>query len=397
MIRGAWVALAAAVLMGLAGVVSWIGNDPRLADTYGSFSTYNTSPAGLSQAHAYLAARRSEPNVRRLVREIAGERPPSAATIFRIGAPAAPLEPVSDHELDESEDETDDPKKKGSAEEPPVKPRELDRLIGGDEEAWVRSGGRLVIGFATAYADLEAAPVACGSYRSVFPVDPPLPGPDSPICRSLEGGGMRRFHSLVSTEQGPVIARWPLGAGDVIAFSMPHSFVNEEIDRGQNLELLEGLAGENRIVYFDEMALGIGRQSSMWDLLVVDWRLGPALVLLAAAAVASFWRRAKQGGPAERPDRDVRSEAIDLVQSLGQLYDRSVTRDQALRLYYQALARAVHARTGLSGDALERAVRERARGYDPRPDLKEMSREEFQRKLAILNHAYETVGYANNR
>lgn len=395
MMRGAWLALAVAVLASCTAVVSWVGNDPRLSDTYGAFSTYNTSPSGLSQAYAYLAARRAEPNVRRLVREIAAERAPAAATIFRIGAAAVPLEPVPDREEDESAE--DDPKKEGSPAKPAAKPRALEKLIGGDEEAWVRSGGRLVIGFATAYADLEADPVACGSYRSVFPVDPPLPGPDSPICRSLTGGGMRRFHSLVSTEHGPVLARWPLGAGDVIAFSMPHAFVNGEIDRGRNLELLERLAGENRVVYFDEMALGIGRQSSMWDLLVVDWRLGPAMVLLAAAAVASFWRRAKQAGPPERPDRDVRSEAIDLVQSLGQLYDRSVTRDQALRLYYQALARAVHARTGLSGDALDLAVRERARGYDPRPNLKEMSREEFQRKLAILNHAYETVGYANNR
>lgn len=397
MMRGGWIALIAAALLWFAAVVSWVGNDPRLSDTYGAFSTYNTSPSGLSQAYAYLAARRSRPNVRRLVREIAGERPSADATIFRIGARAVPLEPASDRQQDEGEDASDGPKKKGSATEPAAQPRTLEKLIGGDEEAWVRSGGRLVIGLATAYADLEAEPVACTAYRPVFPVDPPLPGPDSPICRSLKGGGMRRFHSLISTEHGPVLARWPLGAGDVIAFSMPHSFVNGEIDRGRNLELLERLAGENRVVYFDEMALGIGRQSSMWDLLVVDWRLGPAMVLLAAAAVASFWRRAKQGGPAERPDRDVRSEAIDLVQSLGQLYDRSVTREQALRLYYQALARAVHARTGLSGDALDRAVRERVRGYDPRPDLKEMSREEFQRKLAILNHAYETVGYANNR
>jgi hypothetical protein len=207
---------------------------------------------------------------------------------------------------------------------------------------------------------------------------------------------MVRFHSLINNDAGPVLARWPLGAGEVLAFSMPEVLANEYIDRTGNLALLDRLAGRGA-VYFDEMAHGMVRDSSLWAMLIDDWRLGPAMVLLAAAALASFWRRAKPTGPPERSERDERSEAVDLVQSLGQLYDRSVDREEALRLYYQGLVRAVHARTGLSGEALDRLVRQRTEGFDPQPRYKDISREEFRRMLAILNHAYETVGYANTR
>jgi hypothetical protein len=160
--------------------------------------------------------------------------------------------------------------------------------------------------------------------------------------------------------------------------------------------LLERLSG-NGAVYFDETMHGIAQEGSIWELLVEQWRLGPALAILAAAVLAAFWRKSRATGGPERGDRDVRSDAVELVQSLGQLYDRAVDREESLRLYYQALVRAVHARTGLSGDALDRLVRERTRGYDPRPRFQDISREEFQRMLHILNHAYETVGYANTR
>ncbi|HVS29843.1 MAG TPA: DUF4350 domain-containing protein [Thermoanaerobaculia bacterium] len=363
------VLLAVAVLAWLVAIVAWVGNDPQLDQAWGPFSTYNTSPDGMSLAFAYLMARHGAPesspaNVRRLVRDVSREPLPSAATIFKIG------------------------------------PRPDDTrttLLSAGEEGWIRSGGRLVIGLTAPYAGLATRSGDCTPFRSVFPISPPLPEIDSPNCRSLAGAALRRFHSLVINDHGPVVARWPLGTGEVIAFSMPEAISNQFLDRPGNLELLERLAGSGRTVLFDETAHGIAEGSTVWHLLTEDWRLGPAMVLLGGAAVASFWRRAKRVGPPERPERDVRSEAVDLVQSLGQLYDRSVNRGESLRLYYQGLVRAVHERTGLSGEPLERLVRKRTKGYDPRPRSKDVSREEFQRMLAILNQAYETVGYANTR
>jgi hypothetical protein len=360
-LRGA-VLLAIAILAWLAAIVAFVGNDPELDEAYGPFSTYNTSPGGMSQAFAYLGARSG--TVRRLVEDVSREPLPAAATIFKI----APL--------------PDD---------------ERQNLLSAGEEEWIRSGGRLVIGLTAPYGGLATRSDTCTPSRAVFPITPPLPRVDSPHCRSLGGAALQRFHSLVINDHGSVLARWPLGTGEVIAFSMPEALSNQYLDRLGNLELLERLAGTGRTVLFDETAHGIAEQSSVWELLVEDWRLGPAMILLAAAAVALFWRRSKRVGPPERPERDIRSEAVDLVQSLGQLYDRSVDREEALRLYYQGLVRAVHERTRLSGEPLERLVRDRTRGYDPRPKPKDITREEFQRMLAILNQAYETVGYANTR
>jgi hypothetical protein len=145
------------------------------------------------------------------------------------------------------------------------------------------------------------------------------------------------------------------------------------------------------------MIHGIEEETSIWDLLLVDWRLGPALFILGLAACVWFWRRVRPTGEPERDARDTRSEAVDLVQSMGQLYDRALDREESLRVYYQGLLRAVHARTHLTGEALERLVRARTQGYDPAPRFQDITREEFQRMLKILNDAYETVGYANTR
>ncbi len=57
MIRGRWLIVGIAVVAWFVALVSWIGDDPRLAEhAYDAFSSYNTSPGGLSQAYGYLAA-----------------------------------------------------------------------------------------------------------------------------------------------------------------------------------------------------------------------------------------------------------------------------------------------------------------------------------------------------
>ena len=394
MIRGRWLIVGTAIAAFFIAFASWIGDDPRLAGhEYDAFSSYNTSPGGMSQAFGYLAARR--PGVSRLIRSVAFERPPHDAIILRFGSERVPVYV----EKKKDEEKKEPPPKKPGKHEPKEESvfKGVDKMLADDEEAWVRAGGRLLIAPSADFQQLHLEPEKCVALRPVFPIDPPLPRIDVPDCHTMSGAALQRFHSLVNGSGGPVIARWPLGAGDVILFSAPEAFSNEYLGKGGNLALLESFAADRRAVYFDETIHGIEDESTMWDLLVGEWRLGPAISILAIAALFSFWRKTRPTGPPERADRDVRSEAVDLVQSMGQLYDRAVDREESLRLYYQALVRAVHARTGLSGEPLERLVRERTEGYDPRPKFKDISTVEFQRMLKILNHAYETVGYAITR
>jgi hypothetical protein len=368
-----WIAIAAWALAGTA----WMARDPRLAaSAYDLFSTYNTSPAGMSQAYAYLRMRRSDAG--RLLDGIEQQKLSSTATLFRIDPRPGVVEA-----------ENDDEKKEESA------PRESRALLDAVDEAWVRSGGRLVVGLTETHRRATVVSADCGTQRVVFPLSPPVPEIDVPNCRVLGGTELQQYHALVLNDAAPALARAAIGRGEVILFSLPEALANEHLSK--NLELLEWLAGRSRPVYFDETVHGLRRAGTLADLLIAEWRLGPALFLLALAALAHVWRRARRIGAPDPPEPDVRTEAADLVDSVALLYDRAVDHAGALRLYYQSLVRAVHARTGLTGEALERAVRERTAGYDPRPRHDDLSRDEFQRMLKILNRAYETVGYANTR
>ena len=385
--RARWSVVVIAIVATVAALSAWIANDPQLSETgFQPFSAYNTSPAGLSQAFAYLESKHG--GAHRLERDIVREKVPSDAVVLRVGSVVA-TQPVVIERVEK--------KKSGKKTKAKIETRPLINLLSDEDEAWVRGGGRLIIAPSANVADIVLAPHKCSAYHDVYPIDPPLAAPSLDTCHTLGGAGLQRFHTLMTNDDGPVLARWPLGSGEVLLFSLPEAFSNEYLDRGGNLALLERLAGGRRAVYFDETLHGIEEAGSVWDVIVGEWRLGPAIAILAVAAMAAFWRRARPNGAPDRADADVRTEGVDLVQSLGQLYDRAVDRDTSLRLYYQALTRAVHARTGLTGEPLERFVRERTAGYDPRSRFEDITKEEFLRALEILNHAHETVGHATTR
>lgn len=397
MMRKGWLLLALSVVGWFVALGAWIIDDPQLpATAYEPFSSYNTSPGGTSQSFAYLAARQHA-RVTRLEREIVLANPPHNATIFRIGLKRD--EEVSFFPKSEDEDEKKDAKKsKSRKQREKAKTKETFSLLDDADEGFVRHGGRIVVAPAGNLLSLRVEPGKCTAYTQVFPTQPAVPKIDvARDCHVLGGEALQRFHSIVDDESGPVIARWHLGAGDVFLVAIPELFSNEYIGRGGNLAVVEMLAGDKRPLFFDETIHGILAESSIFDLLIDRWHLGPALALLVVAALAAFWRRARATGKPERGDRDVRSDAVDLVRSVGSLYDRAVDREESLRLYYQAFVRVVHARTGLKGEPLDRYVRDRTRGYDPKPHYHDISRDEFQRQLNILNHAYETVGYAESR
>ena len=104
---------------------------------------------------------------------------------------------------------------------------------------------------------------------------------------------------------------------------------------------------------FDEVSHGLVTMGVL-DVLL-EHGLGPAL-LLAVLAGGRVPARAKRLGPAEPEAEDTRSDAVDLVASLAQLYARAITRGEA-RLYGDADTEAVHSATGLSGRPLQERVR----------------------------------------
>jgi len=183
-----------------------------------------------------------------------------------------------------------------------------------------------------------------------------------------------------------VLARERIGNGELLVLSAPELLRNDDLMH--NLALLAALAGDGRPVYFDEVLHGIMRGDGALALMK-EWNLGPFLLMLIAAAILVFWRGGRRVGPAEDDARETRSDAVDLVRSLGALYHEVTSDSEAIALYYAALTRAVAHNSGLRGEALHKRVDELTGNLVPPQGAAKMPRVTFGRQLAAINSGFE--------
>jgi hypothetical protein len=364
-----------------AGALVWLSGDraelaPRV---FPAGSAHNTGPQGATLAFKYLKERgRAKTATLALALEPTAVEPD--AVVFRL-RPGRRL--------------AGDRSTEGPGES---RPQPALELLGSGEEAFVRAGGRLVLALDASHGPLQAQPARRGDVRKVFPL---LPGvralqPDPP--RVLAGRALADAHGLFTLGADALLARIPLGAGDVILMAAPELLENLLLGRADHLALLLGLAGDGRPVYFDERAHGAVDDPGLFSLLA-SWGFGPTLALSALAGALAFWRARSRLGPPEDDHRETRSEAVDLVDSLGRLYDRTLTRDEALLLHAQGFERLVSARTGLKGAEL-RARTQQLLGAPPKPVRKgqrELPPHEFSRRLKTINDAYRRLLHARTR
>lgn len=367
--------LLVAVLAFVVFAVLWIVTDRRAPQrVYARYSSANTSEEGLSLAHGYLSRQRKVAQLTRPLGRITIER---TAVVFRI---AGEFETLFDPE-DLQKGQVGPPRPERRA------------LLTEREDAFVRRGGRFVIAAREGLFDTVAA--GEGVAQKVFPVWPAVR--DLALdgdARAFTGLGPRML-PLFTAGNAVVVARERIGEGEVIVLSAPELLLNRNLAR--NLALLAGLAGDQRPVYFDEVLHGIVSDDGPLALMK-EWNLGAFLLLLALTALVVFWRESRRVGPAEDDFRESRSDAIDLVRSLGALYDDVTTDAEALGLYYDALTRTVAHNSGLRGDALHRRVAELTGGLTPRwkpdptdPKTPKLPRAVFERHLAAINAAFRTI------
>lgn len=376
-----------------AGVVLWRLGAAEPEGAFGPASVYARQPAGLSQAFAYLAARRGDDAVRVLHRRIDAGELPANAVVFQAWNGAAwldeslrraseRLDEAADEDEDGADDEADDEAGDAAGEEsdtaggerPPATP-----FVSAREAEWVREGGRLVVLTDQGYPGLEIVDAAAASRpRKVFPLWPAVEELAPPVLRVLAGPGLDGTHAVFVAGDRPFLVRLPLGRGEVFLLGAPEMLTNAHLDAADHLALLEALAGEGRPVYFDETAHGSDQGAGLFHLLR-GWRLLPALGLLIAAAVVAGWRRSRRLGPAEDPHRELRTESVDMVDSLARLYTRALRRRDLLALYRREVADAV-ARHG-GGAALPEPLPE------PLPDGPgDVDDTAFRHQLEALNH-----------
>lgn len=364
--------LVLAILLFAAAGLLWIVSDRRAAQrVYDEYSTPNESKRGLSLAFAYLGKTR---RVRMLTTPFGREPLEPDAVVFRL---ARELPLLFDPE------ELDD-KMVG-----PPKPKQQP-LLTDEEEAFVRRGGRFIVA-----ADEGARPVsllAPQSARKVFPIWPGATMKvDDYACQCAAGFDSLppRMHAIFVSGKHTIMGRERIGAGELILLSEPGVFANERLRN--HLPLLEALAGEKRPVYFDEVLHGIVRGDGPLAMMQ-EWNLGPFLLMLLGTTALLFWRNSRRIGPADDDHRETRSDAVDLVRSLGALY-RDVTNDAAaIALYHDSLKRTVALTTGLRGELLEKRIRELTGGIEPPDANAKIHSAEFRRQLHAINDAFLKIG-----
>ncbi len=396
--RGTWLLLAA-VAAYLLGVVVWVRYDRRsIREVFDPGSVFNTGDKGLSLAYGYLRAKGAGRDAAATLHRRADPQSlPRHGVLFRVRPTVVPfLLPEREEDEKEKTDGKDEKDERG-AEEKAKEKKEQDKratpLLTEGEEAWVRAGGRLVLGLDRFYGPLWVEEVDKKkklAVRKVFPLWPGLADLQPDERMVLGGPALAGAHAVVLDGEAPIVVRIPLGAGEVFLLSCPEILQNGLLGKGHHLALLEALAGvaAGRPVRFDERAHGLGDASGVAETLG-DWGFGPLLLLAMLGAAATVWRAGVRIGPPDRDDRESRSEAVELLDSLADLYDRALDQADALRLYRESFVQTVAAETGLRGPALEaRAQQLLAAAGGSEPAANDLSRGRFDRVLATLNQAF---------
>jgi hypothetical protein len=363
-----------AIAVFIVGALIWIGSSRTTTHVFDTASSLNTSPSGLSLAYAYLGQQRG-----RMVKML--------TTPLRDGAIArdAILIRVEDSKSEDSHLLINDEAFSK------LSPRALRPLLSPAEDAFVREGGRLILVSDNPGGTLEMRNSAGRAAVKVFPIwagidSISLPEQRGIAPRSLPLG----MHTLFAANGEAIVARQTIGSGDVFVVSVPELFENQNIAADHHLALLTAMTGGKRAIYFDEAVHGIISDDGSLALLT-EWRLGPLLLLAGIAALLMFWRRARRIGPADDDDRDTRSDAVDLVASLGALYGRSMSAAESIALYHDALARSVAAQSGLRGDALHRRVAELLHGTTAPAASAKLPAHAFTQQLNRINDAFRTL------
>jgi hypothetical protein len=364
-----------------ATAILWIVTDQRAArHTFDESSAANTSERGVSLAYSYLRRHR---HVEMLTHLVSSDQVATNGVVFRIGRSIEP------NFLEEQEEKSTTTKNKHPRKRP------ANPLLTSDEAEWVEHGGRMVLAMAEAVGPLKFRNDTEGMARKVFPFAPGIERLSLPERRGIAPSTLgARMVALYISGQEVVAAREPFGAGDIIVVAVPEMFLNQNLAIGNHLPMLIALAGASRPVYFDEYVHGLASADGPLDLLK-EWRLGPFLLLILAASILALWRGAARVGPPEEEFRDTRSEAVDLVSSLGALYQKSMSDSEALALYQDALTRAVAARSGLRGEALHQRVAELIGGPAMLRRRRRIPASDLRSGLQRINNAFQKLERRN--
>ena len=214
------------------------------------------------------------------------------------------------------------------------------------EKNWITAGGRLVVAEHGMSGSAEEP-------QSCLPLWPEVSNLEPNSRRALDHP---RGAVVVRIGSGAMITVEALGAGELIRLTCASCLDDAHLGNADHLALLHGLAaiGSGRAVRFDEYALG--RSTSPQLDLVGRLGLGPLVLLVAAISGMWSWRRWVTNGPIDGPPPEHREDAIELVDSLGELLAEHLDDQALLDAYLERLRGLVARRSGLRGADLEQRL-----------------------------------------
>lgn len=362
-----------AVLLFFASSILWLKYNKNVGKiAFTDFSSHNTSNKGTSLAFKYLAARNPGRKIRRMTLPFKTARLEKNAVLFKI---QPLLYPFWVKEQDDKNPYLIDSEK----------------LLSKAEIEWVREGARLVIAASSSSATSRPpAPTV-----KVFPIWGRV-NDLYPVTDFIDEDKLRDGHAIIIAEKKAVVFRRPVGSGEIIFISCPRIFQNVHIGRVNNLGLLEALAGTNRPVYFDEYSHFMRSEFGITSFLD-EWKLIPLLLIIIAASLLFFWRNIVVAGSPVDLRTGQTDRSGNFIESLSQLYNRSLSRKQSIALYYNHLVHFVAKSTGLRGDELETKLQKLTNGMTV-PDYKgadDIGKNEFYKKLKVINNAFGSMDLKN--
>jgi hypothetical protein len=231
---------------------------------------------------------------------------------------------------------------------------------------FVRAGGRLVIGGASPFylrnlSDTPPRWYAAGA-TSWTEIDPTLGD-----VREVEATGVGSWsapgngRALVGRADAALVIEGHVGRGEIFFLADPSPLENAFLASADNAALGLALAGDaGRPVVFPEGVHGYGKSRGL-AAIPDRWKI--ALLLVAVAALAFVWSRARRFGPPDQISRDLPPARAEYVQALSISLERTHDRVGALAPAQRSTRARIASRAGLGANASDDAFVQAARGF----------------------------------
>jgi hypothetical protein len=267
---------------------------------------------------------------------------------------------------------------------------------------FVAAGGRLVVGGQNPYYIRrlrDQAPSWAPTGRTEWTEIGPGLGAVRTVATAAEGSFVDPGSSevVVGDNQRSLLTRERVGAGEILYLADPSAIENDYLAQADNAAFGLALAGEPaRPVVFAEGVHGYG-ESRGFAAIPTRWKW--ALGILAVAALAYIWSRARRFGPPDRVARELPPARAEYVRALSTTLERTRDPVHSLEPVRQFTRTRIAAQAALAPNPTDDDIVRAARALGcPDDEIAALLRPPAdQAETLALGRALARVGERDNR